>query len=86
MPSAEVQNMIPEIQHFLASQPVEYAYLFGSCSRGEETANSDIDLLVRYTNPDQLSLLDISRMMVQLRMDNGENGQNGHLLFVRLTV
>ena len=66
MPSAEVQNMIPEIQHFLASQPVEYAYLFGSCSRGEETANSDIDLLVRYTNPDQLSLLDISRMMVQL--------------------
>lgn len=66
MPSSAVQNMIPDIQHFLSTQPVEYAYLFGSCSRGEENANSDVDLLVKYTNPDELSVLDISRMMVQL--------------------
>ena len=66
MPSAGVQKLIPEIQAYLATQPVERAYLFGSCSRGEETPESDIDLLVTYTDSDSLSLMDISRMMVNL--------------------
>ena len=53
MPSAEVQKMIPKIQAYLATQPVERAYLFGSCSRGEETKDSDIDILVKldYSQP-----------------------------------
>ena len=53
MPSAEVQKMIPQIQEYLATQPVERAYLFGSCSRGEETPDSDIDILVKldYSQP-----------------------------------
>lgn len=53
MPSAEVQKMIPEIQAYFATQPVERAYLFGSCSRGEETPDSDIDILVSldYSQP-----------------------------------
>lgn len=53
MPSAEVQKMIPQIQAYLATQPVERAYLFGSCSRGEETPDSDVDLLVKldYSKP-----------------------------------
>jgi len=66
MPSQEVQNMIPTIQAFFKNQPVERAYLFGSCSRGEETKDSDVDLLVTYTDSDSLSLLDVSRMMVNL--------------------
>ena len=66
MPSPEVQAMIPKIQAYLATQPVERAYLFGSCSRGEETPDSDVDLLVTYTDSDSLSLMDISRMMVNL--------------------
>ena len=66
MPSQEVQDMIPKIQKFFKNQPVEQAYLFGSCSRGEERKDSDVDLLVTYTNPDSLSLMDISRMMIQL--------------------
>ena len=53
MPSAEVQKMIPQIQAYLATQPVERAYLFGSCSRGEETKESDVDILVKldYSQP-----------------------------------
>lgn len=53
MPSAEVQKMIPQIQAYFATQPVERAYLFGSCSRGEETPESDIDILVKldYSQP-----------------------------------
>lgn len=66
MPSSEVQSMIPVIRDFFESQPVERAYLFGSCSRGEETKDSDVDLLVKYTEGSNLSLLDISRIMVNL--------------------
>ena len=46
MPSADVQKLIPQIQAYFATQPVERAYLFGSCSRGEETSDSDVDILV----------------------------------------
>ena len=66
MPSPEVQAMSPKIQAYLATQPVERAYLFGSCARGEERPDSDVDLLVTYTDSDSLSLMDISRMMIQL--------------------
>ena len=53
MPSAEVQKLIPQIQAYFATQPVERAYLFGSCSRGEERPDSDVDLLVKldYSQP-----------------------------------
>ena len=67
MPSAEVLKLIPEIQAYLATQPVERAYLFGSCSRGEETPESDVDLLVTYTDSDSLSLMDIGGMVSDLR-------------------
>ena len=66
MPSPEVQAMIPKIRAYFATQPVERAYLFGSCSRGEETPDSDVDILVTYTDSDSISLMDISRMMVHL--------------------
>ena len=66
MPSAEVQKLIPQIQEYLATQPVERAYLFGSCSRGEETPESDVDLLVTYTDSDSLSLMDIGGMVNDL--------------------
>jgi len=46
MPTKEVQDMIPTIRDFMMAQPVNRAYLFGSCSRGEETKDSDVDLLI----------------------------------------
>ncbi|MBO6073954.1 MAG: nucleotidyltransferase domain-containing protein [Paludibacteraceae bacterium] len=66
MPSPEVQAMIPKIQAYLATQPVERAYLFGSCARGEETKDSDVDLLVNYTVGNTLSLMDIGGMISDL--------------------
>lgn len=67
MLSKNVQKMIPKIQQYLASQPIEKAWLFGSCSRGEETPKSDVDLLVRYQDSDSMSLFDISGIMVNLK-------------------
>ena len=53
-------------QAYLATQPVERAYLFGSCARGEERPDSDIDLLVNYTDNNSLSLMDIGGMIDEL--------------------
>ncbi len=66
MLSKDVQEMIPKIQQYLATQPIEKAWLFGSCSRGEETQKSDVDLLVRYTRDDKFSLMTIAKIMVNL--------------------
>ncbi|MCQ2369079.1 MAG: nucleotidyltransferase domain-containing protein [Paludibacteraceae bacterium] len=66
MISSEVKQMIPVIQEYFSSQPVSKAYLFGSCSRGEETPKSDVDLLVKYEDSNNLSLLKISSMMCTL--------------------
>ncbi len=57
MLSHATQQMILQIQKCLSEQPVNNAWLFGSYSRGEETTNSDIDLLVEYTDSDSSSLL-----------------------------
>ena len=67
-----IQQMIPQIQGYLAGQPVSKAWLFGSYSRGEETANSDIDLLVEYTDSDSISLFTISRIATALRKSTGK--------------
>ncbi len=48
MRTAEIQNMLPKIQRFFATQPVSRAYLFGSCSRVEEQIDSDVDIMVDF--------------------------------------
>lgn len=58
--------MIPKIREYLSSQPVERAWLFGSCSRGEESAGSDVDILVHYKANERVSLLMISRIITSL--------------------
>lgn len=41
--------------------------MFGSCSRGEETPTSDIDLLVEYQKDATITLFTISRIMLELK-------------------
>lgn len=67
MPSAEVSNMIPHVQRFFAKQPVKRAYLFGSCSRGEETAESDVDILVDFDKTQPIGLFQYVDMKLQLQ-------------------
>lgn len=67
MPTAEVQNMIPLIQRFFATQPVERAYLFGSCSRGEEQAGSDVDILVDLDKTKPIGLFQYVTMKLDLQ-------------------
>ena len=67
MPTAEVQNMIPTIQHFFAGKPVKRAYLFGSCSRGEETKYSDVDILVDLDMTKPMGLFQYVNMKLELQ-------------------
>lgn len=46
-----------EISAILENNDVEFAGLFGSYARGEETSDSDVDILVRFKEPK--SLLDL---------------------------
>ena len=66
MLSHGVQEMIPKIRMYLSTLPIEKAWLFGSCSRGEETSTSDVDILVRYIAGTRMSLLGVSRINVGL--------------------
>lgn len=38
--------IIEILRHYFSTQPVLKAWLFGSFSRGEETLNSDVDIIV----------------------------------------
>lgn len=75
------QNYIRQIAEYFNSQPILRAWLFGSYSRGEETADSDIDILVDYDKTSKLSLLKICAMMTDLedilgkKVDLVENGK-----------
>ena len=40
------KTIIDILNKYFRTQPVLKAWLFGSCSRGEETAESDVDILV----------------------------------------
>lgn len=48
-------------QKYLSTIPVLRAWVFGSFARGEETPDSDLDLLVDYDKGSKLSLLDVIR-------------------------
>ena len=54
------------IRKYFTTQPIKKAWLFGSCSRGEDTPDSDIDILVEYNDSNSISLMTISRMMTSL--------------------
>ena len=59
-------QMFSATQKFLSSIPVLRAWVFGSLARGEETPESDLDLLVDYDKDSKVSLLDIIRYKNEL--------------------
>ena len=64
MISNNIIRMIPKIQRFFLEQPIKRAWLFGSCSRGEETSSSDVDILVEYDRSNaKITLMTIARIM-----------------------
>ena len=67
------QTMTQKISEYFKTQPVLKAWLFGSFARGEETPESDIDILVEYDKDARISLLTISHMMGELEKSTGRH-------------
>ena len=65
------QQVTQKIADYFKTQPVNRAWLFGSFARGEETPDSDIDILVEYDEDARISLLTISHMMGELERSTG---------------
>ena len=63
--------MIQLIADYFKTQPILKAWLFGSFARGEETPDSDVDILVEYDKNARISLLTISHMMGELEKSTG---------------
>ena len=74
--------MISTVQKFFRTSAVTRAWVFGSFARGEETPESDLDLLVDYDKEAKLSLLGIIRYKLDLEKGLGREVdliENGYL-------
>ena len=60
------QQIINKLRGFFSLQPIEKAWVFGSCSRGEETKDSDIDILVRFDSHARITLFKYAGMVEAL--------------------
>ena len=61
--------MFPQLVSYFQNQPVKRAYLFGSAARGEQTPDSDIDILVELDyaqGADYFRFLDMQEQLSQL--------------------
>ena len=61
------QSIINKLREFFSMQAVEKAWVFGSYSRGEETLNSDIDILVRFDSNANITLFKYAGIVSSLR-------------------
>jgi predicted nucleotidyltransferase len=59
-------SIIPSIQGYFATLPITKAWLFGSYSRGEESAESDVDILVVFDKDAKISLFKYADIICQL--------------------
>lgn len=67
MVSDKISKLLPSIRKYFKEKPVLRAWLFGSCSRGEETPESDIDILVDFDNSKGVvSLFKMGGMLMDL--------------------
>ena len=60
------ETIIQLLADYFKTQPVLKAWLFGSFSRGEQTADSDVDILVIYDRKQRIGLFKISEMQLVL--------------------
>lgn len=75
------KSIINKMQEFFTQQPIEKAWVFGSYSRGEETRDSDIDIIVRFDNDANITLfkyvgiVESLQKLLHKRIDLVEEGQ-----------
>ncbi|MCH5226208.1 MAG: nucleotidyltransferase family protein [Muribaculaceae bacterium] len=63
---ATIDRIKSVVQDYFETQPVKKAWVFGSYARGEETPESDIDILVDYGEGRKPSLFTIAGIKSEL--------------------
>lgn len=58
------------ISSYFATQPVQKAWLFGSYARGEETADSDVDILVVFDKDGGKSISLLKHIKIALDLED----------------
>ena len=66
MNSVTANNIIPVIRKYFATLPIAKAWLFGSYSRGEETLESDVDIMVSFDKDAKISLFNYVGIICKL--------------------
>ena len=59
-------QMAQQIADYFKTQPVVKVWIFGSFARGEENANSDVDLLIQFDHSTPIGLFSYARMHREL--------------------
>ena len=65
-PRVSREELFASVRDYLANSAITKAWVFGSFARGEETPDSDLDLLVEYDSKAHISLLGIVRIKLDL--------------------
>lgn len=81
--SLKRSNLLNRIQEFLSEQPIDKAWVFGSFAREDESLDSDLDILVRFSSPNKLDLMDYIGMKQALEELSGRQVdlvEEGYLL------
>ena len=63
---SSIEKIKNVVQDYFVTQPVKRAWVFGSYARGEETPESDIDILIDYGEGKKPSLFTISGIKIKL--------------------
>lgn len=68
MTTRELELALPleKVRQYARTKPISRMYVFGSFARGEQTPDSDVDLLIEVRPESKFSLLDLSRMYREL--------------------
>lgn len=54
------------LQSYFPSKPITKAWIFGSYARGEQTPDSDIDILVDFDTNSNLNLFSLAKIIIEL--------------------
>ena len=62
------QSLINKFSKYLATQPIEKAWVFGSYARNEEVKDSDIDVLVHFSKEFKITLFKYVHIVNELQL------------------
>lgn len=65
------KNLLSKLNNYFESKPIIKAWIFGSYARGEQTSESDIDILVKYEKGFRPGLFGISQIIEELELITG---------------